>query len=965
MSSFRDLAISSEAYKLSIEEAHEEAIDRGARCRDCPLYGERQGPVMGQIIPNSKLVMIGEAPGPQEVEQGAPFVGKSGEIVNAALNAGGMNRTETSVTNVLLCRPPLPFELYMEQLKRLHNEEDGPLHLPTECCAPRLQRDLEEANSTVELAVGNQALQALAKHHNAAFGPVKADRGQLRFASLKKQHGAPIVVREGEKIVMSTYHPAFAMRKAYEWMPIIKLEIERAVKIALRGGALDWVEPEFNVDPTLGEIFRWLRRARRLKLEVVMDIETGPSQPGADDGIDPERNVIRCIGLGVFENEDIIVIPLHNMDGTPVWPAYWMEVLRQEICDVMDECLLIGQNLAFDTGTLLVKGYMTNREAFWNDTMIAHHDTPANDRPHDLGTIMAEFTEAPHHKDDVDHKVVDNVDYPTLKKYNGRDILGTMRVWPPLVKEMKKWGTVRQYLGTDVPLARVTRDMGMLGLPIYEPTRQAMAVDISEKIEQYLAEFQYEVIISQLEMQERYAEAKQMRVAGEQYLQFKDPEEFKLARRQSVAMKRRVVDESKWKINPNSVNDLRGWLFDDLGLIPRLNTRKFAFKPENGDDPATGADALIQIMNDLHNDTDLAAVRAMQLLLEYKAWHKLYSTYVADKKGRIKNVDWTKWGLPQSYPEWRLLQTVYKVHVIPTGRLSTQPAIQNWPAVGKENMRKLVRALPGHKIVGADYEQIELRVYAINALDKFLLKAFLEKGEDGKTMDAHSLNTATLFARTEGEIMDWYRYIMKLKKSPDEKEQKKAKYFRGIGKKFAFLEIYGGEAKKLYSTMAASRDKSTGKLDFPDLDPKQVLEWHERWHKWHPETENWQQACILSGREHGSVGVPGLDYRKRFFLGGFNSEKALPNMTIQGYAAAIANRALLGIEQRCPHRGWSQVSGLFLQIHDYIGLQAPEDRTEEASRIIDEEMYFEVENGGYVMPFPAEVLVTDTWAAQG
>lgn len=179
-----------------------------------------------------------------------------------------------------------------------------------------------------------------------------------------------------------------------------------------------------------------------------------------------------------------------------------------------------------------------------------------------------------------------------------------------------------------------------------------------------------------------------------------------------------------------------------------------------------------------------------------------------------------------------------------------------------------------------------------------------------------------------------------------------------------FLEIYGGEEDKLFSVMAADRDKTTGKRTFPKLQPVDVEQWHERWHRYHPETKKWHQRCHAAQREFGWSGSPILDRRRRYFLGGVSKKNAVPNMTIQASAAALTNRATILLDEVIPHRGWSPYSGLVLQVHDFLGVIVPEERAQEAVKLFEKCMYFEVDGGlhGGGMTFEADVKVGRRWS---
>jgi DNA polymerase len=80
------------------------------RMRGCVACSElaatRRTVVVGEAPPQARLMLVGEAPGASEDEQGRPFVGKAGHVLDAALADAGVSRAEVAVANVLKCRPP-------------------------------------------------------------------------------------------------------------------------------------------------------------------------------------------------------------------------------------------------------------------------------------------------------------------------------------------------------------------------------------------------------------------------------------------------------------------------------------------------------------------------------------------------------------------------------------------------------------------------------------------------------------------------------------------------------------------------------------------------------------------------------------------------------------------------------------------------------------------------------------------
>jgi uracil-DNA glycosylase len=76
------------------------------RCTRCDLYVSRTHVVPGAGSPAADLLFVGEAPGAREDEQGKPFVGASGRLLDTMLEAAGFLREEIYIANVVRCRPP-------------------------------------------------------------------------------------------------------------------------------------------------------------------------------------------------------------------------------------------------------------------------------------------------------------------------------------------------------------------------------------------------------------------------------------------------------------------------------------------------------------------------------------------------------------------------------------------------------------------------------------------------------------------------------------------------------------------------------------------------------------------------------------------------------------------------------------------------------------------------------------------
>jgi len=78
-----------------------------ADCQSCDLFRCRKQVVFGSGLEHKpKIVIVGEAPGEEEDEQGVPFIGKAGQKLDSILNYVGITRDNVYITNSVLCRPP-------------------------------------------------------------------------------------------------------------------------------------------------------------------------------------------------------------------------------------------------------------------------------------------------------------------------------------------------------------------------------------------------------------------------------------------------------------------------------------------------------------------------------------------------------------------------------------------------------------------------------------------------------------------------------------------------------------------------------------------------------------------------------------------------------------------------------------------------------------------------------------------
>jgi len=161
-------------------------------CKRCRLHSGRKHLVFGDGSPRAPLVFVGEGPGFDEDQQGRPFVGRAGKLLDKMIIAMGFLREEVYICNVVKCRPP---------------ENRTPNLDEIEVCSPFLLQQLSAIHPWAICALGACAAQTLL----GTSKPIS----QLR-AKIHTWRGIPMVC---------TYHPAYLLRaptqKAAVWRDLL------------------------------------------------------------------------------------------------------------------------------------------------------------------------------------------------------------------------------------------------------------------------------------------------------------------------------------------------------------------------------------------------------------------------------------------------------------------------------------------------------------------------------------------------------------------------------------------------------------------------------------------------------------------------------------------------------------------------------------------------------------------------
>jgi DNA polymerase len=159
-----------------------EYAEQTSSCTLCALAEGRTQVVFGSGSPNAELMFVGEAPGFHEDQQGVPFVGQAGKLLDKLLGGIGLTRADVFVVNVLKCRPP---------------GNRDPLPEEIAACEPHLFRQIELIDPKLVATLGNFATKLLSG----------------RPQGITRVHGHEQEVTLGSRTVSlyPLYHPAAAL----------------------------------------------------------------------------------------------------------------------------------------------------------------------------------------------------------------------------------------------------------------------------------------------------------------------------------------------------------------------------------------------------------------------------------------------------------------------------------------------------------------------------------------------------------------------------------------------------------------------------------------------------------------------------------------------------------------------------------------------------------------------------------
>lgn len=397
--------------------------------------------VNGKGAYESKIWLIGEAPGAQEEASGHPFIGGAGTVLDGLLRKSGIRRVECYIDNVIQERPPdNDFGIYYSDSKR-SSPKDSLLEAHS-----RIKNLISIYRPNLVVCLGNEALYA-----------VTGNKGILNWRGS--------IIAYNQVKVIPSLHPAMVMRDP-SFLPIAEMDFRRIGEESQYPERKTVYNDNFIINPTFEQVIHYLRNVLPTKSILTVDIETIP-----------DLEQIMCIGFG-WSQQDAICIPIFF--GQSNWWTVEEEIaIIKEIQNLAQDknIKFIAQNGQYDMTYLNDKWRVDF--ILWMDTMLAFHECYSELRK-SLAFICSIYSKRPYYKEDGGKGKNPTEEWI----YNCKDCCVTFECAMEIRKEMEELGVVKHYEMIPnkliVPLGVMQRE----GILVDVKRRKELDEELSKKIDE-------------------------------------------------------------------------------------------------------------------------------------------------------------------------------------------------------------------------------------------------------------------------------------------------------------------------------------------------------------------------------------------------------------------------------------------------------------------------------------------------
>jgi uracil-DNA glycosylase family 4 len=393
----------------------------GPRCHECPLK-DAKGIVWGVGNPNARLVVIGMAPGEEEIKANEPFVGRSGQLLDQTFRKVGISRPRSYITNVVKC--------FVEPGKPIPAKA-------VDCCAPLMQKELDmlQYHDTI-LTLGGEAFHAFTHKKLLTQSPMRKGHKKPPDPNVWLRGCVYHIGRA--RVIIPAVHPAFLLRQGLKDILFFERDLDRARRFSEGLGAHH--ADTYNYSPSSTEVRKYINECTSTG-EFGVDIETSYADADEEERVAEDIHKITVVGLSARPGECVGVPP----DLLPLLTPLFQRRDRKLRC--------YAYNWGFDGYHLGKMFDLSGIQPF--DVMKAFYLCYSDSQRHDLATALSWWTDMPYHK---------NLQFTQPDLYNARDTWGVLVAGRAAEKEMRQLGLLDLFWTSEMPLIQVMSDMEHIGV---------------------------------------------------------------------------------------------------------------------------------------------------------------------------------------------------------------------------------------------------------------------------------------------------------------------------------------------------------------------------------------------------------------------------------------------------------------------------------------------------------------------
>lgn len=405
---------------------------------------------------NAKLMVIGEMPSSTDDDQGVPFTGQAGRLLDNAFKTAGIDRSQVYLTNILKRRAP---------------GGDWNRITETGTTISKAKAELYEEINTVKpnciLAIGGRALSILTDKDKITLwrGSILSDKTGVWKVISTLAPSNFLRAKDGEKTVLK-----------YQWRYVFENDVRRAVEQS-KFSELRLPNRSLEICRSANQLYQFISR------------NVGKGCPSVD--IEASCCVPTCCSLS-FTSSEAISIPLWNRIGGPngfeisqITDSDLAYIWR-DLNDVLRSYNVTGQNFKFDQDKMYRLGFRF--KGLHCDTMLLGHTINPEYPSLKLEFFTSIFTEEPYYKDEGKeyNPKKDNVD--RLLLYNAKDAAVTKEIEIAMFQEARELGAafgidLEQFYSNYVnKLHKFYLDMENVGMLTHEEVRKKLIEKYTDRL---------------------------------------------------------------------------------------------------------------------------------------------------------------------------------------------------------------------------------------------------------------------------------------------------------------------------------------------------------------------------------------------------------------------------------------------------------------------------------------------------